>query len=191
MYQIGRDVSYNATVRPHSTFIINKKCDMSQMMSYYLKGFVMLSFRWRLLVDVVSFLAGSVIVWTGGLMWFVLPPGSRTSSVWSWTRHQFGEVHQWAAAVLLAMIMFHLFLNWSWLLGMICKVTQISSTPSRRCRLILGIVCFVLFFGGMGGTLLIANHMKVVTEEGRRLHQGNHSQVDTPELLVFIEAIRP
>jgi hypothetical protein len=137
----------------------------------------MFSFRSRLVVDLISFLAGSVLVWTGALMWLILPPGSRGSSLWNWTRHDFGEVHQWAAMVLLGSILVHLFLNWAWLLGTLHKVFHTAKAPTRRRRLVFGTICFVLFFGGMAGTLIVANQQKIMTEEGRGRNRGGHVEV--------------
>lgn len=151
----------------------------------------MLSFRWRLLVDLVSLLAGCVLLWTGILMWFILPPGSRGSTVWQWTRHDFGEVHQWAAAVMAVNILLHLFLNWQWFMGMLHKFFKASKAPTRRRRLILGIIALIMLMGLLGGSLLVANEQKVMTQGGGGgggRHRGDeHSQVDTPQTMSINE----
>lgn len=140
----------------------------------------MSSVKWRLSVDLISFLSGCVLLWTGVLMWLILPPGSRGSSLWQWTRHDYGEVHQWAAVVLFVSMLLHLFLNWQWLMGMLHKFFHASKGPSHRRRLVLGIASFVLFFAAMGGTLLIANHQKVISEQGQGRHRGGHVEVIKP-----------
>ena len=145
--------------------------------------------RWRLLVDLITFVSGTVLLWTGAMMWFVLPPGSRNSSVWTWTRHDFGEIHEKAALVIVAGIVVHLFLNWQWLMGMLHKFFHAAKSPTRRRRVILGVSCLVIFFGLVVGSLVIANNMKVVSNEGRGRHRDGYSQVDKPQQVsaVYIE----
>lgn len=137
--------------------------------------------RWRLLVDLVTFVSGTVLLWTGAMMWFVLPPGSRSSSVWTWTRHDFGEIHEKAALVIVAGIVIHLFLNWQWLMGMLHKIFHAAQSPTRRRRVMLGVSCFVIFFGLLVASLFIANNMKVISNEGRGRYRDGTSQVDKPD----------
>jgi hypothetical protein len=57
----------------------------------------------NLLVDAASMVALVSLVSTGLLMRFVLPPGSRGGaglSLWGWTRHDWGDFHFYAAALL-------------------------------------------------------------------------------------------
>ncbi|MFG0249916.1 MAG: DUF4405 domain-containing protein [Phycisphaeraceae bacterium JB051] len=145
----------------------------------------MSSIRWRLLIDLVSFLAGCALLWTGAVLWWILPHGSRSSNIWGWTRHDLGEIHEWAGVVLLVSVVIHVFINWQWLMGMVHKLFKAAQTPTRRRRLIWGIACFVLFFGLMGGSLFVANQQKQIIPGGRGQHRLDRTEIQTPQTFSF------
>jgi hypothetical protein len=73
----------------------------------------------HLLVDVLLALDGLGLVLTGLLIAFVLPPRSRTDTVWSLDRHDWGDVHFWIAMVMLGLAALHVAMNWGW----VCSVS--------------------------------------------------------------------
>jgi hypothetical protein len=66
--------------------------------------------------------------WTGLVVRFVLPPGTGGRhgggggawSLWSRTRHDWGDIHAWLAASLGVLLLLHVGLHWSW----VCATTK-------------------------------------------------------------------
>ena len=57
---------------------------------------------------------------TGFLLRFPLPPGSqKTHILWGLTRHQWGTVHTWLSFLLVAVLLVHVALHWSWITGIV------------------------------------------------------------------------
>ena len=55
---------------------------------------------------------------TGLMLQYRLPPGSRGGrglSVWGFSRHEWGDVHFWAAVAMFALVVLHFILNWNWM----------------------------------------------------------------------------
>lgn len=98
-------------------------------------------------VDAAAFLGLVLLVSTGLIMRFVLPPfeGGRSGEVgssllWGWDRHQWGEIHFWIAAGILIILVVHLFLHWKW----IASVFQGKPREGSGIRISLGILSLVL-----------------------------------------------
>jgi hypothetical protein len=71
-------------------------------------------------VNGIAFVLFAVLAATGLLMRFVLPKGSGESlAVWGLGRHDWGGLHFWIAAALLATIALHLILNWRWVVAVV------------------------------------------------------------------------
>ena len=73
------------------------------------------------LVDAIGYLTFLVLTGSGVIMAFVLLPGRDRSlgdptSIMGYGRHDWGDIHFWAAAIFLAAIVVHLLLHWDWLL---------------------------------------------------------------------------
>ncbi len=69
------------------------------------------------LIDVVTLLVMLGVVTTGLLLRWVLPPGSRGGAgrtLWSWGRHDFGDLHFYLVLGMLAILLVHLALHWNW-----------------------------------------------------------------------------
>ncbi len=90
--------------------------------------------KWNAFIDTLAFIALVAMTSTGLVLRFMLPPGSgrleaggpglgtgrRSITVlWGMTRHQWGDVHFWAAVVLLAILSIHLALHWRWIVCMV------------------------------------------------------------------------
>lgn len=104
-------------------------------------------------LDLVSLVVMLGLVGTGGLMHFVLPPGTGHSlALLGLGRHDFGEMHWYLAIAAVVLLVVHLLLHWSWVCGVVGKAVG-SSAPSRRAQttwglsLLFGVV--VLLGGGL------------------------------------------
>ncbi|HSJ13736.1 MAG TPA: DUF4405 domain-containing protein [Longimicrobiales bacterium] len=65
-------------------------------------------------LDTLSFLAMLMLLGTGLLMKFTLPPGSGGKTLWGLGRHGWGDLHFWIAITLAALITLHVALHWAW-----------------------------------------------------------------------------
>ena len=69
------------------------------------------------IVDFLGFSGFVLLTATGVLMRYVLPPGSgRFTTIWTLDRHEWGSIHFWIAIAFLAVLAFHLFLHWRWIM---------------------------------------------------------------------------
>lgn len=71
----------------------------------------------NLLIDGIALLLMMCMAATGLVMKVVLPPGSGGASVWSMTRHDWGDAHFWLAAGFVLLLAVHLALHWTWVCG--------------------------------------------------------------------------
>lgn len=103
-------------------------------------------------IDAVALVIFILLVSTGLLMSYVLPPGSgHFSELWGMDRHEWGQLHFWIAIVLIIVIAIHLFLHWKWIFHIV-KGRQREKVGIRVALLvagliILGIVAVLPFFG--------------------------------------------
>jgi hypothetical protein len=81
------------------------------------------------IVDSVSFLTLLGLTVTGFIIKSVLPPGSgghgrelhggrgigEIKSLWSMTRHEWGDIHFYLAALFIVLMIVHLVLHWTWI----------------------------------------------------------------------------
>lgn len=118
-------------------------------------------------IDSVSLLAFIFQASTGALIYWILPAGSGNLSVWSMTRHEWGEIHFWIAVGFLALMAVHFILHWSWIVSMIrgkSKERNVSNT-----RILIGVVCALLIL-----SIALAPLFSPVSESGEisgRSHQ--------------------
>jgi phosphotransferase system glucose/maltose/N-acetylglucosamine-specific IIC component len=111
------------------------------------------------LVDFLTLLAIFAMVATGLVLRFVLPPGSGGRHgeggllLWGWGRHDWGDVHFWAAVALAALLVVHVALHWSWVCTMVQRSLRgtNSGQPGVGKRNAYGVgflLLVVLVFGG-------------------------------------------
>ncbi len=111
------------------------------------------------LVDVLTLLAIFVMIATGLVIRFVLPPGTGGRHggggllLWSLGRHDWGDVHFWASVALGVLLVVHVALHWSWVCTMVQQVLRGTAVcqPGVRKRNAYGVgflVVIVLVFGG-------------------------------------------
>lgn len=105
----------------------------------------------NLIVDAAAFVALALMLGTGFLLRYVLPPGSGSAvgahgtgareylTVWGLSRHEWGDVHYWVSLILMALLALHLVLHWSWISSMVRGRSREGS--GRRVALgVLGLV---------------------------------------------------
>jgi hypothetical protein len=80
------------------------------------------------LVDLLALLAIFVMMATGLVIRFVLPPGTGGGHgeggllLWGLGRHDWGDVHFWTSVVLGALLVVHVALHWSWVCAMVYRL---------------------------------------------------------------------
>jgi hypothetical protein len=113
---------------------------------------------WNFWIDLVSLVALVGLAITGLLMEFVLPPGSRGGqglTLWGNSRHDWGEIHLGFAVAVMALILVHIWLHWSWVCGTITSLgkRQAIEKSSAARRKIYGLLFLaawgILFVGGL------------------------------------------
>lgn len=75
---------------------------------------------WKYLVDVLLFVDMCSIAAIGLLMGFVIPAGGGQSSSKYFLglhRHQWGDLHLYLSLFLLALLVLHIWLNWTWIVN--------------------------------------------------------------------------
>lgn len=90
----------------------------------------------NLIIDVVAFICAVLLITTGFLLEYVLPPGSgrlgtegfgigpgglhrQILLLWDLTRHDWGNIHFYLAIALMAALSLHLVLHWQWIVCML------------------------------------------------------------------------
>lgn len=105
-------------------------------------------------IDVVALFALLLLVSTGLLLEFRLPPGSGghepyglgrraldrpITTIWGWTRHEWGEFHFWLACAFVVILVIHLVLHLKWIVAMCKNLTSLLS-PAKLFGLIAGVI---------------------------------------------------
>ena len=81
------------------------------------------------IIDLISFFNLLGLIFTGIIMKYILPPGTggygrgfrggrgpgEIKYLWSMTRHEWGDIHFYLAAVFVILIAVHIILHWSWI----------------------------------------------------------------------------
>jgi len=112
------------------------------------------------IIDIVTLLVMISVAMTGLLLRFVLPPGSRGGAgrtLWSWGRHDFGDLHFYLVLGLLALLIVHLALHWTWVCSTVQRwFARAGTTVGHRTRwvrpafgvltLTAIVTCFAVFF---------------------------------------------
>lgn len=89
-------------------------------------------------IDGLTLLVLMGVAWTGLLLEFVLPPGSRGRTLLGSTRHDWGDWHFYLTIALGLLLLVHVALHWQWVCVTVCRVTpglrgkSAKMTPARR-----------------------------------------------------------
>lgn len=111
------------------------------------------------IVDLVALLAILVMVATGLVIRYVLPPGTGGRhgegglALWGLGRHDWGDVHFWASVALTVLLILHVALHWSWVCSTLKRLLggNTSESAGQPRDDIYGVgffVAVVLLFGG-------------------------------------------
>lgn len=71
------------------------------------------------IVDFLLWIGFCLMLATGFILRYRLPPGSRGGhglSIWDWGRHDWGDLHTWLAYTVVGLVVVHLMLHWRWLM---------------------------------------------------------------------------
>lgn len=129
------------------------------------------------LIDGLTALVVLWLIYTGLLMYFILPPGSghRGMTLLGLDRHGWGDVHFWTSVAVLALVLVHVALHWSWVCTMVNRMLHRGGRGpgSRLRRNLIGVATILLLAGVMAGGLLLA---RAAIEQGdqrpRRQQRG-------------------
>jgi Domain of unknown function (DUF4405) len=113
----------------------------------------------NLIIDVVAFICAVLLITTGFLLEYVLPPGSGRLGtegfgigpgglgrpillLWGLTRHDWGNIHFYLALSLMAALSLHLVLHWQWIVCMV-KGKPREASGIRVAVGVLGLVSLI------------------------------------------------
>ncbi|MEO7934542.1 MAG: DUF4405 domain-containing protein [Chthoniobacterales bacterium] len=95
----------------------------------------------NLLIDLLAAIALLVMIATGYILRFPLPPTTnRTHELWGLSRHEWGTVHSWASIGLLGVLLLHVILHWEWILTTIRRRFASTNKAVSRQRFLAGII---------------------------------------------------
>lgn len=101
------------------------------------------NFQWVKLIDLFSFMGLLLLIATGILLHYSLPPQSGRATIWGLTRHQWGDVHFVVAVGFLCLITCHLFLHLKFIKGAVFGRTE--GIPGYRLAIgVTGLVAVIL-----------------------------------------------
>src|SRR5690554_1301874 len=91
----------------------------------------------NLAIDAIAAVVMLAMIATGVLLRFTLPPGSgHDRTLWQLTRHQWGDLHFWLALAVVAIILVHLWLHWTWVVATARRCAGRVGSPTPRTRMI-------------------------------------------------------
>lgn len=143
------------------------------------------------LVDALTLLAIFVMIATGLVIRFVLPPGTGGRHgghglvLWGMGRHDWGGVHFWASIVLGVLLLLHVALHWSWVCMTLYRWMKGTDAgqPGAASRHAYGLgflVALVVLFGGFTWYAhdAVRETNSPQTAEDHRQHPGADAPAD-------------
>ena len=85
-------------------------------------------------IDLFTFIVLFAKIWTGLLVHYVLLPGQgrgHALELWGLNRHEYGVIHFYLAIAMVALVVIHVWLHWSWLCNTIAVLLKKELNPSR------------------------------------------------------------
>lgn len=132
-------------------------------------------------IDFATFMLLLAMVCTGLILAFVLPPGSggrgggSASVLWSWMRHDWGDLHFWIAVGLAALLVLHVALHWSWVCGITRHLLGLTNNmnASKWKQNLAGVAFLAAMVVLLGGfTLLARASVELRDSQGERFRRG-------------------
>ena len=130
--------------------------------------------KFNFIIDVVMFVVMLGLIWTGILIWTVLPSGPRGGQgliLWGLNRHEFGDIHMYLGIAFLILSGLHLWLHWGWFA---CKLTTMIKTTNsqnmQKRKIHAMIIIFVILILTIASLFLA----KIQVASGRDGHRGGY-----------------
>ncbi len=135
------------------------------------------------IIDAVMCVAMLGLIWTGILIWTVLPPGIRGGhglTLWGLSRHEFGDIHMCLGIALLILTGLHLWLHWGWFA---CRLTNIIKTTNQenvqKRKIHAMIIVFAILVLAIASLFLVKIQVVVGPDDyggGHGQHRGRQLQ---------------
>lgn len=104
----------------------------------------------NLVIDMLAAALFLGMIATGYVLHFPLPPGTNKSlSLWSLTRHQWGNIHFWISLALLGVLLTHLILHWQWVVTVVGRKLSLT-TDSQSGHFKSGVIALLTVVVAMG-----------------------------------------
>jgi hypothetical protein len=96
-------------------------------------------------IDLLSFLVFFLLVFTGLLIYYVLPPCENCTgnsaapgvaqTLWGLDRHAYGDVHFYLSLLTVGLMVLHVALHWSWVCTTCCRLWGMkNASPDQQNR---------------------------------------------------------
>ncbi len=147
-------------------------------------------------LDILLLISGSATLTSSYVVWFVLPRGmglhrggasycggggtgiaGNCENFFGLFRYTWIEIHNWASVVLFVIVMIHILLHWSWIVGMTKKISRYFQSHTRRALELYGAaaILFILFvFDCLSGFVLwlvlprgVGDYFQMISGSGR------------------------
>lgn len=133
------------------------------------------------LIDLLSAVVVLGITATGLIVRFVLPPGSgRGRVLWTWDRHEWGDLHFWLAVAAGALLLVHVALHWQWIcvttMRLFCRGGGKQSYPGTLGRSMAGVALVAGLTGLFARFIWLAQANVKATGKGSE-HRGRSELV--------------
>jgi hypothetical protein len=142
---------------------------------------------WNFVLDIVSLALMLGMIATGLIMEYALPPGSGGKALWGFGRHAWGDLHFWIAIALLAAIVLHLALHWSWVCASVRRAWPWSRDRDVNRRPgdgAIGWAALVVFLLLVGGWIVLTRGQVTAAENPEEHDDHAHAEAAAPEALV-------
>ncbi|QDU33454.1 hypothetical protein KS4_15020 [Poriferisphaera corsica] len=134
----------------------------------------------NLILDITLGLILYIILLTGLIMYYILPPGSRSSTVWGWTRHDLGSLHFYLGIAAIAIILIHLALHWQWVHTLISNLLgRKHGQKIGRAKYASGVIVLFVFTTLTIAVLIFAANAKISSRKhATSSQQAKIQQID-------------
>ncbi|WP_432799837.1 DUF4405 domain-containing protein [Poriferisphaera sp. WC338] len=131
----------------------------------------------NLIIDALLGVLFFTLLLTGLLIMFILPSGSRTSSVWGWTRHDWGELHFWIAIAMVVLLLAHLTLHWTWFCTVCANILgRKRGQKLGKKKYVAGVLAVMLIAGAISAFMYAANASVIPHRKHSNWNKTNRQQ---------------